>query len=538
MLKDLQKYYSETFSDSKLTISVIKTMQLAGIPLRLMITIGASLIIGMLLIDIILLDFWTKDVLRREMDRDRLVLSMICTELVDPSCSASCRRNFSSDSFNSYYPYTKSGLLSYRYNHTLQYVQAAMVNSGMSNDLSKNMGKVLSSGESIVRVRGSVLSALFVDKLILLRVDPVQIDDKVVGVVGVIRNLTSITHMLQKTQKTIFLYITINVLFLGGIIFFRIRSLVSMPLHHLIDIAEQYREDGAEFLVTGRKAKEFNLLAGSLNRMVEKIEQDKMELEKTVAHLKLMNDQLEQQQNEMIRAEKMASVGRIAAGLAHEIGNPIAIVQGYLGLLRCRDLPYSDQEDFVNRSEGELQRVAELIHQLLNFSRTTGQNVHKISLHELLRDFFEMMRGQVRIQQMEIIAKFNAENDVVLGDPEQLRQVFLNCFFNALDAMASTQQKIITIETQCTHSANLIGGKAARFQMSITDSGIGITQEDLGKVFDAFFTTKEPGKGTGLGLFVSYNIIKHHGGRIWLESQKGQGSKVIIELPLAENESA
>ena len=237
----------------------------------------------------------------------------------------------------------------------------------------------------------------------------------------------------------------------------------------------------------------------------------------------------------MIRAEKLASVGRMAAGLAHEIGNPLGIVQGYLGLLGQAADQSDEHRDFIKRADQELQRVNALLRQLLDFARFSKGKPEVFSLHELLQQIVDMAHVQPVFKNIQISCTLDAEKDMVHADRDQLRQVFVNCLLNSGDAVAAAGRKdegVITVSTDISGSQT--GDKQTEFlRIQVTDNGIGIPEDQLAAVFDPFYTTKEPGKGTGLGLSVSLSIVESIGGRMEMESVEGQGSNVSIFIPVA-----
>jgi signal transduction histidine kinase len=244
------------------------------------------------------------------------------------------------------------------------------------------------------------------------------------------------------------------------------------------------------------------------------------------------NLEIKKAQDEIIKSEKMASAGRLATGVAHEIGNPLSIILGYLELLKRGDLKHEENKDFVERIESEVTRINQIIRELLDFSRPASAEHEEIEIHQLIMETVSLLKLQPMMDQIEIRQELDAIKDVVWAGMTQLKQVFLNIILNAADAMIDTESsdglssKALRIDTENEDDSIMI---------SFTDTGIGISPEELGRIFDPFFTTKEPGKGTGLGLSVCYTIIEGLGGRIRAESVLGKGTEVIIAIPLAAN---
>jgi signal transduction histidine kinase len=279
---------------------------------------------------------------------------------------------------------------------------------------------------------------------------------------------------------------------------------------------------------------EIGNLSRSLNIMLQRLNQNKQELKEHISSLEKANEELKHAQNEIIRSEKLASVGRLAAGLAHEIGNPLGIILGYLDLIRKADINEEDKKDFLSRIEAEITRINRIIRQLLDFSRpSTGCNEDR-SIHDIITDMVNMLRPYPLMEDIKIILDLKAERDMAFSDPSQLQQVFLNIIINAADVlndslhtnMDSSKKIIITTE-------NIDDYIKIRF----IDNGPGIDGDKIERIFDPFYTTKDPGKGTGLGLYVSYMIIEALGGKIRAESAKGEGMSIVIDLPIHKSQT-
>ncbi|MGA6924309.1 MAG: ATP-binding protein, partial [Desulfosarcina sp.] len=280
--------------------------------------------------------------------------------------------------------------------------------------------------------------------------------------------------------------------------------------------------------------------SSSLNKMLHRIADDKRVLKETIDSLKATNLELVKAQNDVIRAEKFASVGRLTSGIAHEIGNPIGIVLGYLDLLKQRDLPHDEHSDFIVRSEQEITRINHIIRQLLDMSRSSAGEPKPTGVHQLLQDLILVFSYQPGADKIEFEAVLNAVDDLVFADPDRLRQVFLNILLNAVDALqtdASSDARIVLATESCTESSVDPSGRsddleAGFIRVTIQDNGPGIQSVDLPHVFDPFFTTKPPGKGTGLGLSVSFMIVEKLGGHIAVSSSDA-GACFQVTLPLA-----
>ena len=272
--------------------------------------------------------------------------------------------------------------------------------------------------------------------------------------------------------------------------------------------------------------------------MLRRISDDRETLRSTVMSLEKANLELKKAQEEIIRAEKLASVGRLSAGIAHEIGNPIGIVMGYLELLKQTDISESEKDEYIQRTENEIERINTIIRQLLEISRPSSTDLRSVAVHALIDDIADVLKVQPLMSNIDLERHLGSENDTVLADPSQLRQVFLNLIINAADAISTMDRDVdgqlkITTELE-TVPETQSQGQPSMLKIRFIDNGPGIREEDIGNIFDPFFTTKEPGKGTGLGLSVSFMIVEGLGGKMDVNSEIGKGTTMIINLPLYE----
>jgi two-component system NtrC family sensor kinase len=268
-------------------------------------------------------------------------------------------------------------------------------------------------------------------------------------------------------------------------------------------------------------------LTRSLSHMLRRLDENKRDLQSHISSLEKANQELRQAQDEIIRSEKLASVGRLAAGIAHEIGNPIGIILGYLDLLNSGDVTEAEKKDFLKRIESEITRVNRIIRQLLDFSRPSSGEPEKTRVHDLVTMTLGMLEPQPMMEGIRTGLELKAQKDTVLADPNQLQQVFLNIIMNAADAL--TGGKGEGAPRQLTIRSETIGGS---IELRFSDNGPGIPEKELLRIFDPFYTTKEPGKGTGLGLSVCYRIVEGLGGSIRAESKSGEGMTIIVSLPV------
>jgi len=349
-------------------------------------------------------------------------------------------------------------------------------------------------------------------------------------------DLAPLNTRLKRIQQFLLIFILINAMVLVLFGLHRLARLTVKPLANLVKRAETYRDDGQGFILSVPGNNEFNILSGSLNRILVRIDADREALNATVDSLERANRELRQAQNDVVRAEKLASVGRLAAGIAHEIGNPIGIVLGYLELLKQGDLDAGERGDCVARAEAEIGRIDAIIRQLLDFARPAPGDTASLAVHAVLRQVADIFQLQPLTAEIPLSLELAAGRDGIMGNGAQLRQVFLNLMLNARDAIFAHKdggQGALTIRTYNPGPAGP-GAKTggATLVIDFIDNGVGIAAGHLEAVFDPFFTTKAPGRGTGLGLAVSYTIIHNLGGRIEALPRKNAGTCMRITLPL------
>jgi len=359
---------------------------------------------------------------------------------------------------------------------------------------------------------------------------PLSLEGRLQGGMSLSGSLLPVYETLRSSQKVILLYIFLDTLILVMVGLVLLSRIVVKPIHGLLHLTAGYKEGDAVPAVAEGSRNEIGELSRSLHNMLRRLEENKNELRAHIASLQKANRELGQAQDEIIRSEKLASVGRLAAGIAHEIGNPIGIILGYLDLLRSDDIAGEEKKDFLNRIESEITRVNQIIKELLEFSRPSSGERVKTHVHDALENTVSMLAPQPMMEGIQSRLELAALQDVVMANPNQLQQVFLNIIMNSADALAEVDHgeegKTLTIRSE---------NAGGTIRLTFSDNGPGIAPGDLTHIFDPFFTTKEPGKGTGLGLAVCYRIVESLGGTIRAQSEAGQGTKIVMSLPLSSD---
>ncbi len=232
----------------------------------------------------------------------------------------------------------------------------------------------------------------------------------------------------------------------------------------------------------------------------------------------------------MVQMEKMATVGRLAAGIAHEINNPLQMITnqaGWIGELLPEEEPakvknLDEYKKAVEQIKHHVRRAGTITHRLLGFSRKISAEKQNVQINDLIEETVSFVEKEASYNNVEIIRNYADNLPATMTDGPQLQQVFLNLINNAIDEIGHGGS--IEIHTALEGTSKLI--------VEIADSGHGIKPENLKRIFDPFFTTKDPGKGTGLGLYISYDIVQKLGGTINVENRKSGGAVFTIVLPI------
>ncbi|MBU0986876.1 MAG: response regulator, partial [Proteobacteria bacterium] len=276
--------------------------------------------------------------------------------------------------------------------------------------------------------------------------------------------------------------------------------------------------------------------AGAFDYLTKPIELDHLLSKIKQAHEKIMHGEAQQREAEfrakieqqMIATERLASLGTLAVGVAHEINNPLAIINesaGWMKLLLKREelagMPRkADFEKAIHKIETSIERAKKITHQLLGFVQKQNSVYSQVNLAELADEAIQLVSREAINREIKIALQPAQTLPYIRSDPYRLRQVLINLLTNAIHATGSGGQITVTLE-----------GLGKDVMMKVSDTGQGIPKENLEKIFEPFFSTKDPGQGTGLGLFVSKGIIEKLGGTITVESKLGQGSVFCTRLP-------
>lgn len=333
---------------------------------------------------------------------------------------------------------------------------------------------------------------------------------------------------------------------------FFISSWILRPLNELIEALQSFESQEQSITIPVKNETEIGLLTESFNQMSLKIGSTKRDLKKKIEELQLSNKELKDTQTKLVHSAKMISLGQLVAGVAHELNNPIGFIYSNMGHLRDYsarliklletaekdpsklaaekarleyDYILQDLPKLISSCEDGARRTRDVVLGLRNFSRLETAKLVELDVIEALDKTLNLLAGEIK-NRIEIIKNYEPIPNIKCYET-QINQVFMNILTNAVHAISGPGKIWISVYT-VKDPVN----KAFNIQVSIQDSGKGMSAATMEQIFDPFFTTKEIGKGTGLGLSISYGIVQSHGGQIQVRSQEGVGTEFIITLPV------
>lgn len=318
--------------------------------------------------------------------------------------------------------------------------------------------------------------------------------------------------------------------------YFALTRLIVQPLGALSRAAQRVVRGARELDVPPRAVRELSELGDSLRTMTHHLLREEEELRRQVDEVQRATEQLQDAQDTVVRSERLASVGRLAAGLAHEIGNPISALLGLQDLLLEGELEPAEQRDFIQRMKRETSRVHNILRDLLQFARPGVERPDVAGPGEVdaaVADTLALVRPQKAFQDVTVEEEIIPDLPPVRLGHEQLVQVLLNLLMNAADACSNEG----TIHVGARPYAGPAPGNFA-VELTITDTGPGVSPEMQKRLFEPFATTKEVGKGTGLGLAVSRGLVEAAGGSLSLDASYTGGARFVMLLPQGATRSA
>src|SRR2546426_357372 len=363
------------------------------------------------------------------------------------------------------------------------------------------------------------------DQLVLTFIVPL-LDPKgqILGALQLLQLESYIEEDARASRNSIATLTALMILVTTGIMFLVTRWSVERPV---ADLARSFREVGSGDLrarVPVRRGNEFGLLAQEFNGMCERLEESQRSL---------LNAQEERRHMEarLRHAERLAAIGRLASGLAHEIGTPLNVIGGRAERL-MRSLPDgAPAARSLRVISSQIDRIARIVRDMLDFARMREPRLTSTGVAPVLGKVLDFMSHRFEEGRVHLDTELSDAPATVTADPDQLHQVFLNLCTNALDAMPDGGTLRVAASRVEKRPPENNSGTQPCVAVTFEDTGTGIAPENLDHVFDPFFTTKGIGRDSGLGLSVSYGIVREHGGWIDIESEPGRGTRLTVYLP-------
>ncbi len=327
---------------------------------------------------------------------------------------------------------------------------------------------------------------------------------KVLGVLDVTVSLEAVDREMETSRNRVLLFMSTAVLAIGLIIWFFVDNLVSRPVSRLVEATEAVAQGDLTSKIEVTRKDELGHLADSFNRMTQR---------------------LAEAQQQLYQSEKLASLGRLAAGVAHEINNPLTGVLTFSSFLLKRTKDNPEQKEDLETIVRETKRCRQIVKGLLDFSRQVPVTKTNVSIADVIVKSLTIVRNRLSVDNVTVDQDVATDLPPIKADPNQMAQVVINLLVNAADAIGANGGKI-------SISAQVIGvAPTRRIEVLVADTGCGIPAEALPKIFEPFYSTKGR-DGTGLGLAMVWGIVDQHGGTIQLKSQVGVGTTVTLHLPV------
>ncbi len=442
--------------------------------------------------------------------------------------------------------------------------KAEWMDKSYPNELMK---KAIQSGEmnNEIEKSGGFLSHYYYYKKLTLY-SPLWIHGKMGGGIQLDIPIGDVMVYLLRYERMILVSLILDGAILIVFGSFLLSRVLVKPLKDLVRLTQKISEGDFSQTIEVTSKNEMGQLISSFNRMIGKLRENQESIDNYLESLEMANKKLKQAQEELIRTEKLASIGRFAAGVAHEVGNPLGAILGYTSILEKNDIDREESKDYLKRIEKEIDRINRIVRELLDFARPSKFEVKEIELNQVVENTISLLSHQKNFKNIETRLELQPSLPMIKGDESQLSQVFINIILNAIDAMPMGGRLMVKTENLVVgsffgsdfqqiypprrkgdptesdfsqlrktdpFSALLVkyskGDQLVKIRIS--DTGMGIEQKNLEKIFDPFYSTKEPDKGTGLGLSISLRIVESMGGKISVESDVGKGSTFEIYFP-------
>jgi signal transduction histidine kinase len=434
------------------------------------------------------------------------------------------------------------------------YMELAKSSKGYPNipfSISKEEIKLLKKDKHISSIR-EVDDEKFMDIIV-----PFRSKGKVIGAVRILSSLEEAQSYLTKKKRRAFLFtfLSVVIIFMAEMLLFG--KIVGKPIKKLIDAMDKAEKGDLQAEANIKRRDELGELSRHFNRMIKtiretheqniqllsevshfneeltrKIEDATSELSKRNEELRLLNEALFESQRELSQSEKLAALGQVAATIAHQIGTPLNSISGYIQLMLNEENLEPKTRERLMIIESQLDRLTESVKNLLSITRIPKPKFKPLDLNLVIHELIQLIEPWLVAKKVELVSNLASELPLIYGDATNLQTVFLNIITNAIDAMPNGGLLKITTQHVLNQSMLPDGGW---IEVSISDTGIGITEESKKRIFDPFFTTKKIGEGSGLGLSICHKIVKEHSGRMEVQSEVGKGSTFSVFIPISKN---
>ena len=351
---------------------------------------------------------------------------------------------------------------------------------------------------------------------------PIQLAGREMGTMRTVHSTVSGASWLRSAQLLIGLYTLLAAVLAVIVGYVLLTRIIVAPIRRIGVATKRIAEGDHASRVSLRSQNEIGWLAQNVNHMLDRLDSGRRELRQKIDALAQANAELEDAQEAMIRSEKLASIGQLAAGVAHEVGNPLSAVIGLVELLQDDpSVPSEQREDVLRRIEKELMRINQIIRDLLDYSRTPDEEAQDASLQLAVSNTLKLVEAQPTFRTIDVKVSMEEQLPLVAMNNDRLVQVLLNLLLNAAEAMDGEGTITVTARRE-----------VGEVRLSVEDNGPGIDAEAVGRVFEPFFTTKPPGKGTGLGLAICERIVETAGGTIEVTNLETGGARFALTLPM------
>jgi signal transduction histidine kinase len=347
---------------------------------------------------------------------------------------------------------------------------------------------------------------------------------KISGGVTILQHTSFMEEDIRRAKWTIFIVILVLIGGTVALVAFLTRRWITQPISQLMVGIDRLAKGNLNTRIDVRRSHELSELAKAFNQMgvdlkeaherIVRESETKLELERSLRH-----------------SEKLATIGQLASGLAHEIGTPLNIISGRAELMKRRLENKEGTEKNLDVILNQTERITRIIQQLLGFVRKKKPERRPLNLGPVLENTLDFLDQQIQKQKVKVVKELTDNLPAISGDPDQLQQVFLNLILNAIQSMPQGGELRLIAMPQWISKEGLEEGQRQYVEIRVEDTGTGMGKEVIENIFNPFFTTKEKEKGTGLGLTVSQGIIQDHEGWVEVESEVGKGSVFKVYLP-------